>query len=94
MAEERTTQQNTQVELISYDPFVVVLDVLRRWYLIAAVALIAALAAYVVTEVTYRPQYSTSTTFVVSMQDSSSTVYQNLSATTNLAAMFSEVPHG
>ena len=47
MAEEKVTQQDTQVELLSYDPVVVVLDVLRRWYVIAAVALIAAMAIYV-----------------------------------------------
>ena len=91
MAEEKVTQQDTQVELFSYDPFVVVLDVLRRWYVVAAVALIAAMAIYVRTEMTYRPQYTTTTTFVVSLQESNSTVYQNLSATTNLATVFSEV---
>lgn len=91
MAEEKVTQQDTQVELLSYDPFVVVLDVLRRWYVIAAVALIAAMAIYVRTEMTYRPQYTTTTTFVVSLQESNSTVYQNLTATTNLATVFSEV---
>ena len=91
MAEEKVTQQEAQVELLSYDPFVVVLDVLRRWYVVAAVALIAAMAIYVHTEMTYHPQYTTTTTFVVSLQESNSTVYQNLSATTNLATVFSEV---
>lgn len=91
MAEERTTQRDTKVELISYDPIVIVLDVLRRWYLIAAVALMAALAVYVATGMTYRAQYTTTTTFVVTLQESNSTVYQNLSTTTNLATVFSEV---
>ncbi len=91
MAEEKTTQQETQVELLSYDPFVVVVDVLRHWYLIVAAVLIAAQAAYVYTEMRYRPQYTTTTTFVVTMQESNATVYQNLSATTNLAGVFSEV---
>ena len=91
MAEERTTQKDTKVELISYDPIVIVLDVLRRWYLIAAVALMAALAVYVATGVTYRAQYTTTTTFVVTLQESNSTVYQKLSSTTNLATVFSEV---
>ena len=91
MAEEKMTEQDGQIELMSFDPIVVVLDVLRRWYLVAALALIAALAAYVVTEVSYRPQYTTETTFVVSTQESSSTVFQNLSATSSLASVFSEV---
>ena len=91
MAEEKMTAQDEQIELLSFDPIVAVLDVLRRWYLIAAVALIAAMGVYTVTELTYEPQYTTETTFVVSMQESSASVFQNLSATSNLATMFSEV---
>ena len=91
MAEEKMTAQDEQIELLSFDPIVAVLDVLRRWYLIAAVALIAAMGVYTATEFTYEPQYTTETTFVVSMQESSASVFQNLSATSNLATMFSEV---
>lgn len=91
MAEEKMTAQDEQIELLSFDPIVAVLDVLRRWYLIAAVALIAAMGVYTATELTYEPQYTTETTFVVSMQESSASVFQNLSATSNLATMFSEV---
>ena len=91
MAEEKMTAQDEQIELLSFDPIVAVLDVLRRWYLIAAVALIAALGVYTASELTYEPQYTTETTFVVSMQESSASVFQNLSATSNLATMFSEV---
>lgn len=91
MAEEKKTEQDGQIELLSFDPIVVVLDVLRKWYLVAAAALIAAMAVYVVTESSYEPQYTTETTFVVSTQKSSATVFQNLSATSSLASMFSEV---
>ena len=91
MTEEKKTEQDGQIELLPFDPVVVVLDVLRRWYLVAAAALIAAMAVYVVTESSYEPQYTTETTFVVSTQESSSTVFQNLSATSSLASMFSEV---
>lgn len=91
MTEEKRTPQDGQLELLSFDPIVVVLDVLRRWYVILAAAVLVYMAAYVAVEVTYEPQYTTSTTFVVSMQESSATVYQNLSATTSLASVFSEV---
>lgn len=91
MTDEKRTVQGEQLELLSFDPAVVLLDVLRRWYLILAAALLAFMAAYVVAEQTYEPQYTTSTTFVVSMQQSSATVYQNLSATSSLATMFSQV---
>lgn len=91
MAEEKMTEQGVQIELLAFDPVVAVLDVLRRWYLVLAVAVIAALAVYAATELTYEPRYTTETTFVVSMQESSTTVYQNLSATTSIASVFSEV---
>ena len=91
MADKTEMQNQDSISLLSFDPIVPLLDVLRRWYLIAAIALIAALAAYAGTEFLYQPQYTASTTFVVSMQGSSSSVYQNLTATTNLAATFSEV---
>ena len=85
MADKTEMQNQEPISLLSFDPIVPLLDVLRRWYLIAA------LAAYAGTEFLYQPQYTASTTFVVSMQGSSSSVYQNLTATTNLAATFSEV---
>ena len=91
MNEERIDKYSDGIELFSYDPIVIVRDILRRWYLIVTVALLVGMAAYVAEEVTYVPQYSTTTTFVVSAKDDSATVYQNLSATTGLAEVFSEV---
>lgn len=91
MAEERATQQDTQSGLLPFDPIVTVMDVLRRWYLVAAAALIAAMGVFAGTELSYRPEYATTTTFVVSLRESSSSVYQNLSATSSLALAFSEV---
>lgn len=77
--------------LLKIDPIVVLLDVVKRWYLILAAAVLVGVAAYIVTDAAYEPSYTTNTTFVVSAQGSSTTVYQNLSATTNLATVFSEV---
>lgn len=91
MAEERTAAQSGQTGLLPFDPIVAVLDVLRRWYLVAAAALIAALGVFAGAELTYRPAYTTTTTFVVSLRESSSSVYQNLSAASSLAVAFSEV---
>lgn len=80
-----------QPELLSFDPASLIRDVLKRWYLIVMAALLAGMGAYVANDLLYTPQYTTTTTFVVSARGSSTTVYQNLSATTNLAAVFSEV---
>ena len=89
--QENKENQAEQVELISFHPSVILRDVLKRWYLIVVAALLAGMIAYTASDLLYVPAYSTTTTFVVSVQGSSTTVYQNLSATSNLATVFSEV---
>ena len=89
--QENKENQAEQVELISFHPSVILRDVLKRWYLIVVAALLAGMIAYTASDLLYVPVYSTTTTFVVSVQGSSTTVYQNLSATSNLATVFSEV---
>lgn len=90
MAENKEIQAG-QASQLSLDPVTIVRDILKRWYLIVTAALIAGMAAYVLSGILYVPTYQTTTTFVVSARGSSTTVYQNLSATTNLATVFSEV---
>lgn len=83
--------QTAQKELLTFSPVVILRDVLKRWYVIVAAALLAGMVTYVVSDVCYVPSYETTTTFVVSAKGSSTTVYQNLSAAANLAGVFSEV---
>lgn len=89
--QENKENQAEQIELISLNPGIILRDVLKRWYLIVVAALLAGMIAYTASDLLYVPAYSTTTTFVVSVQGSSTTVYQNLSATSNLATVFSEV---
>lgn len=89
--QENKENQAEQVELISFHPSIILRDVLKRWYLVVVAALLAGMIAYTASDLLYVPAYSTTTTFVVSVQGSSTTVYQNLSATSNLATVFSEV---
>lgn len=89
--QEIKVNETEQIELLSFPPIVILRDVLRRWYLIVIAAILAGMIGYVVSEMVYEPTYSTTTTFVVSKQGNSSTVFQNLSATTNLANVFSEI---
>lgn len=91
MAAEHMSGQEAQEELLQFDPLVVVRSVLRRWYLIVVLAILAAQGAFTAAEITYRPEYTCATTFVVTMQGSSSSVFQNLSAASTLATTFSEV---
>lgn len=89
--QEKTENRNEQLSLLSFSPLTVAQDVLKRWYLILIAALLIGMAAYVLSDLLYTPAYTTTTTFVVSAKGSSTTVYQNLSAATNLATVFSEV---
>lgn len=77
--------------LFSFDPIVMVRDVVRRWALILLVVVIAGISAYVLADVRYQPVYRTQTTFVVTNRSSSSTVYTNLSSATSLAEVFADL---
>ena len=69
----------------------VVQDVLRQWYLIVVVALIAGMCAYTAADLSYVPRYTTSTTYVISAGGTSSSTFQNLNATRELANVFTEL---
>ena len=73
--QENKENQAEQVELISLNPSIILRDVLKRWYLIVVAALLAGMIAYTASDLLYVPAYSTTTTFVVSVQGSSTTVY-------------------
>lgn len=66
-------------------------DVLKRWYLIVAVALIVAMGTFILVDYSYRPQYKTTTTFVATSGGTSTTTYSNLNTATNLATTLTEV---
>lgn len=74
-----------------FDPTVLLLDACKKWLLVVVAALIVGLAAYVYTDSGYVPKYASSCTLVLTTRDSSSSVYDNLNATSTLATVFSEV---
>lgn len=90
MREENTTAD--ELELIPLTTIAAVLqDVARKWKVILAAALIAAMGAFVCADIMYSPEYTTTTTFVVTAGGTNTTTYQNLTAANNLATVFSEV---
>lgn len=91
MPQENKEMQREGIELFAYDPIVIVWDVLKRWYWILAAAVLVGMITFVHAEVSYQPVYTTNATLVVSARGNSTTVYQNLQATSNLAAVFSDV---
>lgn len=77
--------------LLQFDPIVIVRDVLKRWLVILMVTVLVGVGAYAVADIGYQPQYRTKTTLVVTSRGSSSTVYSNLVATSNLATVLTEM---
>ena len=61
---EKTTGQT--LENYKIEPFTLVHDILINWWAILLGALAAAMLSYVFVGIRYVPQYTTSTTFVVS----------------------------
>ena len=88
---ETTKNDYTEASLLSFDPIVLIQDVAKRWLAIVLAALMLGVGAYIKTDLSYTPVYQTTTTFVVTSRGSSSTVYSNLSTTSSLASVFTEL---
>lgn len=89
--ENKSKLNTSDSGFLPFDPIVLVWDVLKRWYIILLAALAVGVGAYILTDMKYEPVYKTQTTYVVTNRSSSSTVYSNLSATSNLAPVFTEM---
>ncbi|MBE6922581.1 MAG: polysaccharide biosynthesis tyrosine autokinase [Ruminococcaceae bacterium] len=76
---------------LSFDPIVVIRDVMKNWLTIVMIAVAVGVGAYIVTDMQYEPRYQSQATFVVTSRSSASTVYSNLSSTTEMATVFSEL---
>ncbi len=81
------TSQKSNIGL-AFDPVIILLDLLRRITAVILAALIVGIGAYIYTDASYTPEYTTKTTLVITLRDSKATVYSNLTATSNIAAVF------
>lgn len=87
-------QQEYQTEysaLPSFDLITVVRDVVRRWRLILAAAILAGIGVYALSEVTYTPRYTAYATYVVSPGGGTDAAYRNLAEGKNLASVFAGI---
>lgn len=89
--DKKTEYNFTGAGLLSFDPIVLLQDVMRRWLVIVLAALVVGVGSYIHTDSSYVPSYRTSTIFVVTTRGSSTTVYSNLTSTSNLAGLFTEL---
>lgn len=89
---EKTNELHTTVSgLLPFDPIVLVRDVVKRWLIILLAALMVGVGTYIVKDASYVPVYKTNTVFVVTTRGSSTTIYNNLTSTSNVASLFTEL---
>lgn len=83
---------NQEKELFEQlDLFSMIKDILRQWWVILLFSLSAALLTSVVKTETFNPQYTVSTTFVVTSKGLNTSVYSNLSGTISKAEQFKQI---
>ncbi|MDO4313151.1 MAG: polysaccharide biosynthesis tyrosine autokinase [Eubacteriales bacterium] len=78
------------LEQLKIEPFTLIHDILTNWWVILLGAIAAALLTYVVINVRYIPEYSTSTTFVVASKGDSNAA-SNLSSAYSMAQTFEKI---
>ena len=89
--ETTNTLHTENASLLHFDPIVLFRDVVKQWLVIVLVSLVVGIGSYIITDLRYVPVYQTKTTFVVTNRSSANTVYTNLSSTSNLAEVFTEL---
>ena len=89
---KKTNEMNkAQADPLSFDPIVLLRDVAKRWILIVLAVLVVGVGTYIRADISYSPIYRTTTTFVVTTRNNSSNVYSNLTSTTSLASVFTDL---
>ena len=88
---DKKNEFNISGGLLSFDPIVLLQDVLRRWLIVVLAVAAVGVGSYISTDSAYVPQYQTNTIFVVTTRGSSTTVYNNLTSTSNVASLFTEL---
>ena len=86
---EQSSKQGPVLEQI--DIMSIVKDIMREWIMILMFAVSVTLLADVYLHVTYQPQYTSKSTFVVTVKGSTGDVYSNLSRASSAASLFSEI---
>lgn len=89
---ENTTEKTmAESGILPFDPIVLVQDVLKRWLIVVLAVVAVGVGTYIFHDVRYEPVYKTTTTFVVTVRGSAASVYNNLSSTSNLATIFTDL---
>lgn len=92
--EKENKFETEQASLRWFDPMIILRDVCKRWAWILLVAVAVTVGTYILSDVTYKPVYKSSATFVVTNTNSAATVYNDLESTTNVALVFEDLLNG
>ena len=66
-------------------------DIVRQWWAILLFSLSIALLTNVVSNILYTPEYTSSTTFVVTTRGTNSSIYQDISNASDTAVRFQTI---
>lgn len=86
MKNEKSGILTGQVDVISIGK-----DLFRQWWVILLLSLAVSMFANVWTNVRYKPEYTSTTTFVVTTKGMNTNIYQNLTSAQELANSFSQI---
>lgn len=75
-----------QVDIIS-----ILKDIIRQWWVILILSISVSLLTNIWVRESYQPEYTVSSTFVVTAKGMNSNIYQNLSSAKEIANRFSQV---
>ncbi len=89
MAEQNYRDSSTVVDTV--DMYSIIRDVIRNLWIIILGAAAVAMIVNLVSSASYESTYTTSTTFVVSSQNTDTSVYSNLSAAQTMAENFTNI---
>ena len=87
---EREKEGAAELAKSRLELFTLIYDILTNWWVVLLGAVAGALLTYVVVSVQYVPEYTTSTTFAVSMKNSAVS-YSDISAANSMAESFQKI---
>lgn len=87
--EKSVEEKNT--ELLNIDYYAMIHVILKKWWMILAVAISCAMLAYMISDIMYTPQYTTKCTMIVTAKGTATNTYASTSASSTSAELFTSV---
>lgn len=83
--------RNATSEDLTLDIYSIIRDVLHDWWMVLTAGLVAVMCTYIILGSGYTPQYTSSTTFIVSAKGATNAAASDLSVTRNMADTLEQV---